>query len=240
MARSARVVAPGYPHHVTQRGNYGQDVFLCDADRDRYLHWLAHYARQYGVSFWAWCLMRNHVHLVAVPQVADSLSRTFNQAHMRYAQTMNRAMERTGHLWQARFYSCVLDNEHLLAAVRYVERNPVRAGLVVKAEDYRWSSARAHIYGLRDKLVSGDELVREEVGDWRSYLADDDTPAELDALRQHTLSGRPVGSESFRSHMEQILGRDLGLRRRGRPRRKIGTAPIFVEGVAAGKNLCQK
>ncbi|MBE7559675.1 transposase [bacterium] len=220
MARPPRLVVPGYPHHITQRGNYGQDVFFCDADRERYLSWVSHYARRYGVSFWAWCLMKNHVHFVAVPDKETAFSRTFNQAHMRYAQTMNRAQERTGHLWQGRFYSCVLENAHLLAAVRYVERNPVRAGLVVQAEDYRWSSARAHVYRLRDRLVSGDGLLVEEVGDWSSYLAGDDAVEQMEAFRRHALSGRPVGSDAFRTHIEKLLGIDLTIRRVGRPRKE--------------------
>jgi len=132
MPRIARAVAVGLPHHVTQRGNYGQDVFLCDADREAYLAWLADYAGRFGVKILAWCLMTNHVHFVAVPRREDSLARTFNATHMRHAHRMNRKSGLTGHLWQGRFFSCALGGRHLMTCARYIEQNPVRAGLAAE------------------------------------------------------------------------------------------------------------
>ena len=146
MPRIARVVIPNIPHHVTQRGNFGQNVFEDDTDRSVYLKWLHEYGQRYGTKFWAYCLMTNHVHYIVVPEYKNSLAMTFNQTHMRYSQYVNRKHNRCGHLWQGRFYSCLLDEDHLYAAMRYVERNPVRAGLKQQSEKYKWSSAASHVF----------------------------------------------------------------------------------------------
>ncbi len=132
MPRMARVVAVGLPHHITQRGNYRQDVFLNADDKGRYLAWVQEYSVKYNLSILAYCLMQNHIHFIAIPNQPDSLARAFNSAHMRYSQYFNSKLKRRGHLWQGRFYSCVLDESHLVLAARYIERNPVRAGLVEK------------------------------------------------------------------------------------------------------------
>jgi len=145
MPRVARVVAAGVPHHITQRGNNRQDIFLTDEDRRFYLDVLREDNRRCGVRLLAYCLMTNQVHLVAVPERADSLARALRRAHSRYAQRFNRLYGRSGHLWQNRFFSSPLDRHHLVTALAYVELNPVRAGLVGRAEQYPWSSARAHI-----------------------------------------------------------------------------------------------
>ena len=145
MARKARVVAAGVPHHVTQRGNNRQDVFLTDDDRRYYLSVLRDRSQQAGLQLLGYCLMTNHVHLVAVPTRPDSLARALGRAHSSYAQRFNRRYRRCGHLWQNRFYSCPVGGSHLLRALAYVDLNPVRAGLVGRAADYPWCSARAHI-----------------------------------------------------------------------------------------------
>src|SRR5512147_2392258 len=140
MARIARVVAPGYPHHIIQRGNRRMDVFFSDDDYLTYITLLKKASLRYGVDIWAYCLMTNHAHFIAVPKKADSLSRCFADVHVRYTRMINKRQDWKGHLWQARFGSNVLDENYMLAAVRYVERNPVRADIVKKAWEYRWSS----------------------------------------------------------------------------------------------------
>lgn len=145
MPRIARVVAKNYPHHVTQRGNYKQPVFEDEQNYELYLQWLEQYSQKNHLDIWAYCLMKNYVHFVCVPRKDDALAKTFNMLHMRYSQYFNKKNNRTGHLWQGRFYSCILDERHVYAAVRYIENNPVRAGLVKQSEDYRWSSAKAHV-----------------------------------------------------------------------------------------------
>ena len=218
MPRIARVVVPGLPHHVTQRGNRGADVFLDDDDRRRYLFSLGEYARRHGLAIWAYCLMANHVHFVVVPQGRESLGHAFRDAHRAYAAWLNRRMRERGHLWQGRFFSCVLDDPHLWACVRYVERNPVRAGLVERAEDWPWSSAAAHCAGKEDPLLSPAEMPWP-VDDWASYLREEDD-AEIATLRRRTTTGRPCGSKPFVDHLEATLGRTLAPRKRGRKPKK--------------------
>jgi putative transposase len=217
MARIARAVVPGVPHHITQRGNFRQVVFEIAEDRRKYLEWLAEYAQRYGVEFWAYCLMSNHVHFIAVPQQADSLARTFNQAHMRYAQYVNRRSLRAGHLWQGRFFSCALDEQHAYRAVRYVELNPVRAGLVVRPWEYAWSSARCHGLGEADALVGGANRFHRSIGDWQAYLAEGEGAAWGTTLCRATLAGRPLGTDEFVARVGRLLGRALSARPRGRP-----------------------
>jgi len=225
MGRIARVVLPGHPHHIVQRGNFGQDVFLDDEDRARYIELLHDYSRCYGIKVWAYCLMTNHVHFVVVPHAEDSLARTFCQAHMLHSQCLNRRLGRVGHVWQARFYSCVLDDTHLLTAVRYVERNPVRAGLVRSPWEYDWSSARAHVSGAEDPLLDLACPLTRSIVDWRAYLAPDEDCREVEALRQAFRTGRQAGSNEFVSRLERLLGRPLTPRREGRPRKTAGAVP---------------
>ncbi len=141
MPRMSRVVAVGLPHHITQRGNYRQDVFLDESDRNQYLEWVRDYSIKYGLSILTYCLMRNHVHFIAIPSKEDSLAKTFNAAHMRYSQYFNKKLRQKGHIWQGRFYSCILDEAHLILAARYIERNPVRAGIVEKPWQ-NWNSGK--------------------------------------------------------------------------------------------------
>jgi len=141
--------------------------------------------------------MNNHVHFVCVPGREDSLARTFNALHMRYSQYVNQRRKASGHLWQGRFYSTILDEAHVYEAVRYVENNPLRAGIVKKAEDYRWSTARDHIDGSQDDIVSGKCYLREEIKSWRSYLLEKEDKTMVERIRKSSLSGRSCGDESF-------------------------------------------
>ncbi|KKL68886.1 hypothetical protein LCGC14_2120480, partial [marine sediment metagenome] len=166
MPRIARVVIPDVPLHVTQRGNRQEDVFFCDEDRLRFLELLGRYSVRHGLAINAYCLMTNHVHLVVTPRSEDSLSATLRPLNTCYTQHVNHSQGYVGHLWQGRPYSCLLDERHFWAAVRYVERNPVRARIVRKAQNYRWASAAAHC-GLReDPLLSGSLELADHVGDW--------------------------------------------------------------------------
>jgi len=161
MPRISRAIAIGYPHHITQRGNYRQTVFAEEGDYVRYVELLAGFAPRYGLEIWAYCLMPNHVHFIGVPCRQESLARTFNTVHMLYAQYFNRKQNTTGHLWQGRFFSCVLDERHLYAAVRYVEMNPVRAGIAQAPQDYPWCSAKSHMNMANAGAGAGVEGGRE-------------------------------------------------------------------------------
>lgn len=218
MARLARVVLPGYPHHVTQRGVRSMDVFDSDRDRRAYLALLAEQGERYGVEYLAYCLMTNHVHLIAVPKTKQSLARGIGEAHRLYTRMINFELGVRGYLFQGRFSSYPMDEVYLLAAARYVERNPVRAHMVRQAWDYRWSSARFHV-GLRrtDPLVK-DRTLLGLVHDWRSFLRVE--PDEIGDLRRAVRTGRPCGSATFIRKAERICGRRLRLGRPGRPEKK--------------------
>jgi len=221
MARLARSTIIGYPHQVTQRGNYGQTVFEEEADFQRYLAWLRQCADRYSVEIWAYCLMRNHVHYVCVPKVEGGLARTFNALHMRYAQYFHGKKGVTGHLWRGRFLSCVLDGRSVFEEVRFIENNPVRAGLVARAEDYPWSSARHHVLGESDPVIVDGCFLNIEIPDWRAYLAARGDEPVLIRTWQSLKTGRPAGEESFVHGLEGIVGRRLVALPRGRPRKAV-------------------
>jgi putative transposase len=208
MARLARIVVPGVPHHVTQRGNRRMDVFFSDDDHRAYLDLLAEWCGKAGTELWAYCLMPNHVHLIMTPSDADGLRGALGEAHRRYTRRINFQNEWRGHLWQERFHSFPMDDDHLVACARYVELNPVRAGLVARPEDWAWSSARAHLTGRDDGIVSVSPLI-ERIGDWRAFL-DGGLPDDmLQTLRGHSRTGRPAGDGGFIERLETLSGRTL-------------------------------
>ena len=206
MARIARVVVPKIPHHITQRGNRRQTTFFEEEDYRVYLDLMAEWCSRYQVEVWAYCLMPNHVHLIAVPESAECLRRAVGEAHRRYTRRINFRHQWRGHLWQGRFASFPLDENYLLLAARYVELNPVRAGLIKQPQDYPWSSAAAHAAQKDDRLVKVEPLL-ERVRDWPSFLSAALFEDQLEELRRHERTGRPLGSESFVEHMETVMGR---------------------------------
>ena len=214
MARIARFIAPGLPHHVTQRGNRRERVFFTDEDYALYHGLLASQCRKQGVACWAYCLMPNHVHLILVPNRPESLARALGETHRRYSTAINGRLGVTGHLFQARFGSAAMDEEHLMAAARYLALNPVRARLVERAEDWRWSSVGAHLSGRDDGLASVAPLI-ERYGRFAD-LIETGPPAEaLSALRASETIGRPLGSPAFLDQLAAAVGRDPRPRRRG-------------------------
>jgi putative transposase len=208
MARLARVVAPGFPHHITQRGNRRQQTFFRDDDYQAYLDLVGEWCSAHDVEIWAYCLMPNHVHLIAVPESADGLRRALGEVHRRYTRMVNFREGWRGHLWQGRFASYVLDERYLLTAARYVELNPVRAGLVEAPSRYRWSSAAAHARGRDDGVVTVGPLL-ELAPNWRSFLARVIRDEDIKLLRSHEQTGRPLGDDEFLATLEENLGRIL-------------------------------
>ena len=215
MARMARVVLPGIPHHVTQRGNRRQKVFFCDDDFREYLEYLSVGCGLSGTTCWAYCLMPNHVHLVLIPESESGLRTTLAEAHRSYTRMINFRHNWRGHLWQERFHSFPMDEPHLLSAVRYVELNPVRAGLVKSADEWLWSSARAHLHKEPDLLLDRSPLL-DSIADWSAYLKGCSSEESLEQLRRHTRTGRPLGDDDFIDNAELLTGRDLRPRRPGR------------------------
>ncbi len=235
MARLARIVVPGVPHHVIQRGNRRLDVFFNDEDRVAYLTLLQRACQRYGVNIWAYCLMRSHVHLIAVPEREDALARGLSDAHVRYARRINFREGRRGHLWQSRFGSSVLDERYLIAAVRYVERNPVRAEIVRLPWEYRWSSAKWHVGEVRvDPLVTDDALLREMISDWREYLSAEGHEGEVEAIRRETPVSRPLGSQDFLRRLERRFSRRLMRGRSGDVLENWWLSPIELMGCKHG------
>ncbi|MCK4627112.1 MAG: transposase [Phycisphaerae bacterium] len=222
MPRIARTVIPGCPHHITQRGNNRQDVFFVDDDRRVYLEILKAQSDRLGLAVHGYCLMRNHIHLVATPQTPDSLANAVGRTHWLYTQYVNRLHGRSGHLWQNRFYSCGLDDVHFWMALAYVERNPVRAGIVRRAWRYPWSSASSHC-GQPDKTGLLDLRQWFEMSadmDWLEVLNGPMETDRVSRLRLYTSRGRPLGSDKFISKLEALLGKRLRPLPVGRPKKK--------------------
>jgi putative transposase len=223
MPRLARIVIPNRPHLITQRGNNRQDVFFVDDDRVAYLGLLQEEGERHGLRVEGYCLMTNHIHLIATPTSEAALAKAMGRTHYRYAQYVNRLHGRSGHLWQNRFYSCPLDGDHYWTAMAYAEQNPVRARLVRFAWRYPWSSAAAHCgegpdrSGLLDLGVWGRSLAAKG---WKQTLAERLKPQTLSTLRLNTHRGRPLGSDAFLSKIESLVGRRLRPLPVGRPRKK--------------------
>ena len=219
MSRIKRIVAVGYPHHITQRGNYQQTIFTTTVEYIKYLKWFDEYAKKYYLSILAYCLMPNHVHFVAIPEKEYSLAKTFNTSHMRYAQYLNKKNNLIGHLWQGRFFSCVLDEIYLYATVRYIENNPVRANLVKDTEEWRWSSALAHLNKGVSILPLSDISTYIEVTNWKDYLLEKEDNSIISNLKSNTLNGKPLGNDMFILKLEKLLGRHINKFPLGRPRK---------------------
>jgi len=246
MPRSARTVVVGCAHHITQRGNNRQDVFFVNDDRRVYLELLEEQAEKYGLEIQGYCLMSNHVHLVAVPKAEESLAKAVGRTHFRYTQYINRFHKRSGHLWQGRFYSCALDARGFRLAMKYIELNPVRARLCRKPWRYEWSSAAVHVDGRLESDVLGNRGQVQPAAQnvpvpsfpvpgfldlrkwyrwisaeqWRAELAEGLTDIETERLRLRTHTGRPLGSDSFLSKIETALGRRVRPLPRGRPKKE--------------------
>lgn len=216
MPRIARIIAPGIPHHVTQRGNRRMETFFQDEDYQAYLALMSEWCLKCNVAIWAYCLMPNHIHLIAVPEAEEGLRLAIGEAHRRYSAMINRRQKWTGHLWQGRFSSFPMDESYLLAAVKYIEMNPVRAQLAPDPYAWPWSSAKAHAAGQDDILVSVAPLL-EMVGEWRLFLTDVDD-ADAHKIRGHERTGRALGEDSFLDSLETSLQRPLKPKKAGRRR----------------------
>ena len=215
MARLPRLVLPGIPHHITQRGNGRQRTFFDDDDYALYLDLLAQAAEQAQTEIWSYCLMPNHVHIILVPSDKDGLRRTLGDTHRRYTGYINARRRTTGHLWQGRFSSVAMDEAHLHQAFRYIALNPVRARLVTRPEDWTWSSVRAHFAQTDDHVVTVAPAL-ERVGDFRTFLGEEfDEAMSYAALRRAESVGRPIGSKEWLSDMEAKTGLTLAPQKPG-------------------------
>jgi len=215
MARFARIVVPGCPHHVTARGNRREPIFFEDGDQDIYRDLLAEQMCKASVEAWAYCLMPNHVHLILCPANEDGLALALGAAHRRWANFVNARGRWRGHLFEGRFASVAMDEAHLASAVRYVALNPVRAKLVSKAEDWSWSSVRAHLTVQDDGLVIVRPVL-DRIADFAGVIRTDADDPAFAALRAAEQTGRPLGTAHFVADLERRLGRKIARRAPGR------------------------
>jgi putative transposase len=229
MPRIARIVVPGMPHHLTHRGVRRSDVFWDDADRLRYLELLRVACVKFFLRVWAYCLMTNHIHLVAVPERVNSIAKVFHWTHGRYGEYFNKKYDLTGNLWEDRPHSSALDEGHALNAVRYVEQNPVRAGMVLNAWDYRWSSARVRCGLAKDTLVDLSWPSAGLITDWEEWLQGSHDPRVDDQIRKSTATGRPCGDDSFVRTVEALTNRRLSRKKPGPKPKTCGQADLFAK-----------
>lgn len=226
MPRTGRVLLPHYPHHIVQRGHNRRVVFTARRDYERYLETLAEFKRAFGVKVYAWCLMTNHVHLLLGPgEDATAIGRLMKRLAGRQTRHFNHIYQRTGTLWESRYKSSPVDrDEYLLACVRYIELNPVRARIVAAPEDYLWSSCR-HRLGVEAcpwldddpcYLALGASIRQRQANYWqflRAAIPHDEWGVIRTAVRRNQLTG----AEAFVARAEEILGRRIGTRSPGRP-----------------------
>lgn len=223
MPRIARIVGVGYPHHITQRGNYRQDIFEDDTDREKYLALLHAESKRYKLNILAYCLMTNHVHFIGVPERNDAMGNVFKYVNMKYSQYFNQKKGEKGHLFQGRFFSSIMDGFHTLACARYIERNPVRAKIVKNAWDWKWSSAKAHC-GMSEKEQLAEKRLFDyvEIGkhEWKDFIGQQDDPKEVKKIKEETIKGRPIADIDFIKELGKKLKRTLEIRPKGRPKKK--------------------
>jgi putative transposase len=220
MPRTARVVIAQVPHHVTQRGNRRQTTFFEPRDYQRYLAIAAETFAAAGVEVWAYCLMPNHVHLIATPGRPEALAQAVGATHLRYTRAVNRREDWTGYLWQGRFASFPMDETYLRRCARYVGLNPVHAGLVRRAVDWPWSSVRAHLDGRIDPLLTPGPLADRLGPDLATFFEVDVADETRRELRGASTTGRPLGAVDWIKALERSTGRRLEAAPVGRPARR--------------------
>ena len=219
MPRQGRIVIQNTPHHVTQRGNYQQNIFEQESQYKQYCEWVNDYALECDFKILAYCLMSNHVHFIVVPKEEPDLAKVFKTTHMRYAHYINKQRKVKGHLWQGRFYSCILDDAHLYRAIRYVENNPVRAKIVKSAWEYKWSSASDHTGNRKNGVIKLTNYKGIKFKEWCDYLKEND-PDMMGEIRLKTNRGLVVGVDKYVKALEKKLNRSLKCVRQGRPRKE--------------------
>ena len=221
MPRIARAVVPGFPHHVVQRGNNRGEIFFNDEDRAVYLFLLKTYSEKWNSSIICYCLMPNHIHLLTRPFSEGSLQKMMQGITLCYTQHINRKYRRTGRLWESRYHSCIVDQEaYLWAVIRYIEQNPVRADIVKNAQDYRYSSASAHLGLVYDPVLGEDLFPEIQRDDYIEFMQSGIPAEQIKEIRQSARTGRPLGTKKFVTEMENILGKRLAALAHGRPRKK--------------------
>lgn len=198
-----RTIIPGLPHHAIQRGLHGRKTFFTNEDYRVYLEIMSDCTRRHGLEIWSYCLMPDHVHFIAIPKEETSLSNCFRAAHSRYTKYIHSRTGSSGQFWQGRYASHLLDEQYLIACARYIEINPVKREYVAQPEDWKWSSARAHIMKSDDSLVHAKALLERVERQWSGFLAETRPENEADLFYLHEKNGRPLGSDAFLAMVEK-------------------------------------
>jgi len=221
MPRIARIVGAGYPHHIIERGNNRERVFANPIDYEKYLSFLSKYSEEREVAVLAYCLMPNHIHLLVRPSGEETLAKMMQGVTLCYSKYFNRENGRTGRLWECRYYSTVIDGDSYLWTVsKYIENNPVRAGIVKKPEDYPYSSAKAHILRKKDPILKEPLFDEGELDEYRRFIKLEEDKRILEDIRKQTRSGKPLGDGGFLETLSEKMGCSLSFRPKGRPRKK--------------------
>ncbi|OGP92340.1 MAG: hypothetical protein A2156_14750 [Deltaproteobacteria bacterium RBG_16_48_10] len=221
MSRIARIVAVGYPHHIVQRGNNREKVFFNPGDYEKYLSFLRKYSEEKESATLAYCVMPNHVHLLVIPSQDESLAKMMQCITLCYTQYYNREKARTGRLWECRYHSTVIDGDRYLWTVsKYIENNPVRAGIVKKPEDYPYSSAKTHLLGGNNPLLNKPLFDRSELNEYKRFMRLEEDEKIQEEIRRQIRLGKPLGNGGFLENLSERLGCSLSFRPKGRPRRK--------------------
>jgi len=222
MPRIARIVGAGYPHHIVQRGNNRENIFLDRTDYEKYLFLLAKYSEEKEASILAYCLMPNHVHLLVTPSHEETLAKMMQGVTLCYTQHFNRKTGRTGRLWECRYHSTTIDRDTYLWTVsKYIDNNPVRARISERPEDYPYSSARAHLLGKNDHLLNEPLFDKNELNEYRKIMKLQEDKKILEEIRTQTKLGKPLGDGGFIEALSERTGCNLSFidRSRGRPRK---------------------
>jgi len=217
MPRTARIVALGFPHHITQRGNNKNITFSDDEDYRKYMFFLEYYKNKYDLEVFAYSLMPNHIHFKVIPNKTDSLAKVFNCTQMCYTQYFNKKYKKVGHLWQSRFFSCPLDKQHAYAVTKYIELNPVNARLVEKPEQWKWSSVIDHLNAGKGLISLSPMNKIMEIQNWREYLQQGVSAEMIKNIDSHSLSGKPLGNKKFINLLVKKFGIFINSRPKGRP-----------------------
>ncbi len=236
MARIARIVGAGYPHHIVERGNNRERVFVKPKHYEKYLSFLMKYSEEKQAAILAYCLMPNHVHLLVRPSGGETLAKMMQGVTLSYSKYFNKEQGRTGRVWECRYYSTVIDGDSYLWTVsKYIENNPVRAGIVKKPEDYPYSSAKAHLLGRNDQLLKEPLLNKRELGEYRKIMKLEDDKRTLEEIRKRTRSGKPLGERGFLETLSEKTGCSLSFRPKGRPRKNI--SDLRNQGIGESRDL---
>ena len=223
MPRKPRIVIPNHAHHVVQRGSRKQTVFFTKEDYEFYLNWFKEYSTKYNIQVLAYCLMSNHVHHILIPEKVADLSKFLKSLHVKYAFRINKRHDWQGHLWQERYFSTPMDETYIWSCIRYVERNPVDAGIVTAAWDYEWSSANSRCNGIKNSLLNCNQNWSEFINqkkNWKKWLGEEEDLKKIERIRERTRRDLPCGTDRFVNYLEQKYHRSLKVKSVGRPRKE--------------------